>query len=128
MAIEGLSKPLAEMSDRELDEERDRRRRLRAAGRKPDAPITDAERRGLERFESRMRGDDGRELRRWYAALELRPGATLAEVQVRYRELMAKYDPDKHVGNREKHEAAVRLAQELTRAFHGLSAHLARGT
>jgi DnaJ-domain-containing protein 1 len=121
------------MSDRELEEELQRRRRLRTAGRKPaNAPITDAERRALARFERDVLGGDGGaegkrtglgaaidrvELARHYAALELKPGASLAEVQAKYRELMAKYHPDKHVGDPEKHATAVRLAQELTRAY-----------
>ena len=123
--MEGLPKPLAEMSDKELEAERERRRRARANARRPDAPVTEAERRGLERFESQLKNTE-RDLKSWYAALELRPGASLSEVQVRYRELMAKYDPNKHIGDAEKHGAAVRLAQQLTKAFQGLSEHLAK--
>ncbi len=118
-----LKKPLASMSDRELDEERERRRRLRAAGKRPDAPVTDAERSALARFEARTMASE-QDVAKWYAALELRPGASLREVDASFRELSRRYDPEKHAGNKEKHAAATRLVEELRKAHQGLRARL----
>lgn len=142
----GLPKPLAEMSDRELEEELQRRRRLRAAARAPggsrgpEAPITDAERQMLARFEKQTLGtreDEGGsswvsaaaervDLARHYAALELRPGASLAQVEASYRALTQKYDPEKHAKDPERHRAATQLVQELTRSYRVLIANLRR--
>jgi DnaJ-domain-containing protein 1 len=134
----GLNKPLAEMSDRELEEELLRRRQARASARQDAAPITDVERRMLERFEQDRLAEepalrtgvaaaiDRVDLGKYYAALELKAGATLAEVQTRYRDLMAKYHPDKHAGDPDKHATATRLVQELTRAYQVLTDRLAR--
>ena len=132
----GLGKPLAEMSDRELEEELQRRRRMRAAAKRPEAPITDAERSRLREFE-RTQGSGGSagaswvaeaaervDLARHYAALELEPGATLAQVESSYRALMAKYHPDKHARDPERHRAAVQLVQELGRAYETLTQRL----
>lgn len=141
MSEGGLSKPLPEMSDRELEEELQRRRRLRAAAKRPDAPITEAERRNLARFERDQQGgassaeggsswvaaaNERVDLARHYAALELKPGATLAQVEASYRALMAKYHPDKHARDPERHRAAVQLVQELGRAYQVLSERLRR--
>jgi DnaJ-class molecular chaperone len=134
MSDGGLPKPLAEMSDRELEEELQRRRRMRAA--KKASPITEQDRRALAVFERSELGGAGprastsdmaaaverADLARHYAALELRPGATPAEVERSYRQLLAKYDPAKHAGNPEKHRAATQLVDELTRAYQALSA------
>jgi DnaJ-domain-containing protein 1 len=134
----GLGKPLAEMSDRELEEELQRRRRMRAAAKRPEAPITEAERNMLRQFERAQGGVGGGgggaswvaeatdrvDLARHYAALELQPGATLAQVESSYRALMAKYDPDKHARDPERHRAAVRLVQELGRAHEALTQRL----
>lgn len=131
-----LQKPLAEMSDRELEEELQRRRRHRAAAKRPDAPITEAERRSLQQFE-RAQGSGGGggwvaeatervDLARHYAALELAPGATLAQVEASYRALMVKYDPAKHARDPERHRAAVQLVQELGRAYETLRERLRR--
>ncbi|UJR81223.1 DnaJ domain-containing protein [Sandaracinus amylolyticus] len=137
----GLPKPLAEMSDRELDEELQRRRRLRAASRRPEAPITDAERQMLARFERQTAREDGGgeggaswvaaaaervDLARHYAALELKPGATLAQVEAAYKALVAKYDPTKHAGDPERHRAATQLVQELGRSYAMLVERLRR--
>ncbi|AKF06151.1 DnaJ domain-containing protein [Sandaracinus amylolyticus] len=136
----GLPKPLAEMSDRELDEELQRRRRLRAAARRPEAPITDAERQMLARFERQTaREESGGEPSSWvaqaaervdlarhYAALELKPGATLAQVETAYKALVAKYDPQKHAGDPERHRAATQLVQELGRSYAMLVERLRR--
>jgi DnaJ-domain-containing protein 1 len=135
--LRDLPKPLAEMTDRELEEELWRRRRLRAVAQKgTGSPITEAERKALEQLERSLGNSEPKtgvaaalerfELARHYAALELKPGATLAEVQAKYRELMAKYHPDKHLHDPEKHATAVRLVQELTRAYQILSERLTK--
>ena len=136
MAEHGLPKPLADLSDRELEEEVQRRRRLRAAAKRPEAPITETERRALDRFErGEARGSGGdsdmaaaverADYVKHYSALELRPGATLAQVEKAYRELVAKYDPAKHARDPEKHRAATQLVAELTRAREVLADRLA---
>jgi hypothetical protein len=38
--------------------------------------------------------------------------------------LMAKYHPDKHRGDEEKHRAATKLAQGLSDAYRGLTEYL----
>jgi DnaJ-domain-containing protein 1 len=135
----GLPKPLSEMSDRELEAELQRRRAARAARQGSPAPITDVERRMLERFERSERGASGAtggpgggmadavarlDLAKHYAALELKPGATLAQVQRAFEELMARYDPDKHRASPDKHRAATQLVAELTRSYQILSERL----
>lgn len=140
MSDGSLPKPLAEMSDRELEDELQRRRRLRAS--KKASPITEQDRRALAVFERSELGGSGSsgsgqggdmaaaveraDLARYYAALELRPGATLAEVEKSYRQLLAKYDPAKHAGNPDKHRAATQLVAELTRAYQVLGERVRR--
>lgn len=131
----GLRKPLAEMSDRELEEEVLRRRRLRAA--KRAAPITEQDRRALALFERSEAGGEQKsgmaaaveraELAKHYAALELKPGASLEQVEKAYRELLARYDPAKHSGNPEKHRAAMELVSKLARAYQAIGDRLRRG-
>lgn len=136
-----LPKALAEMSDRELDEELQRRRRLRAAKKtaSSQSPITEQDRRALAVFERQMTGSspesksdmaaavERADLAKHYAALELKPGATLAQVEKAYRDLLAKYDPGRHAGNPEKHRAATQLVAELTRAYQALVERSGRG-
>lgn len=143
MSDGGLPKPLADMSDRELEEELQRRRRMRAA--KKASPITEQDRRALAVFERAELGGipsegsrgapsgdmaaavERADLARHYAALELRPGAALPEIERAYRQLLAKYDPAKHAGNPDKHRAATQLVNELTRAYQVLSDRARRG-
>lgn len=130
MILGGLPKPLAEMSDRELEEELQRRRRLRAARRSAEAPITEADRAALAAFERRAMGAEARsdmaaalervELLKHYAALELRPGASLAQVEQAYRDMLARYGPDRHARDPEKHRLATQLAARLTHSYEVL--------
>lgn len=109
-------KPLSELSDRELEEEILRRRRARAqrTGRRPD----DDRREALN--------PQRKQLRQYFANLELEPGASLEDVKRAYKDLMRRYHPDKHVGDPDKHRAATELAQSLTEAYRNLTAHLER--
>lgn len=112
-------KPLSELTDRELEAELMRRRRLRAGGRgaahgplegEPSSRVSAAVRRA--------------HVKQWYANLELRPGAGADEVRAQYAALMQRYDPEKHAKSPEKHRAAVELVRGLTEAYHGLLASL----
>ncbi len=118
-------KPLADLSDAELEEELLRRRRERAARRAPAPGGAGAEpARGVT---ARPRSPEEQQLHQCYANLELSPGASLDAVKRAYRELMGRYHPDKHLGDPERHKAATELAQSLTRAYTALVAHLGSG-
>lgn len=106
-------RPLSELSDRELEEELQRRRRERAMGR-----AHGGQRRGKPASPQEER------LAQCYANLELSPGASLDEVRRSYRELMRKYHPDKYLGDPEKHRTAMQLARSLTEAYRRIVAHL----
>ncbi len=124
-------KPLAELSDSELEEELIRRRRARAAKRSGGASAEEA---NAEEARERVAKDEPKpspakepprspqeqQLTQYYANLELSPGATLDEVRKAYRDLMKRYHPDKHLGDPERHKAATELAQSLTRAYTAL--------
>ena len=107
-------RPLADLSDAELEEELLRRRRERAArratGGAPEPKDADSPQK--------------KQISQYYANLELRPGASLEDVRTAYRELMRRYHPDKHLGDPERHRAATALAQSLTGAYHALVEHL----
>jgi curved DNA-binding protein CbpA len=60
------------------------------------------------------------EMAKYYAALELKPGATRGQVEKKYTELVERYAPEKHARDPEKHATALRLVQELTRAYRAL--------
>lgn len=60
------------------------------------------------------------QLRRYYANLELREGASLAEVKAAYRRLVRTYHPDRHAGD----PAAARITMELRTAYEALTRHL----
>ena len=115
-------KPLAKLSDVELEEELMRRRRARAAKRSDGGSVEDAVRdsRALTAAKGEQRSPQEQQVTQYYANLELSPGATLDEVRKAYRELMKRYHPDKHLGNPERHKAATELAQSLTRAYTAL--------
>lgn len=108
-------KPLSELTDKELEAELMRRRRLRAVGRgvAPSAAAA-GPRAAVQRAN----------VRQWYANLELAPGATVDDVETAYERLMARYDPAKHAGDPEKHRTATELARGLREAYEGLLAHL----
>ncbi|NOY91629.1 MAG: DnaJ domain-containing protein [Deltaproteobacteria bacterium] len=107
---------LASLSDSELEEELLRRRRLRARGH------ADADAAGLgRRSEPSPRH---KQLRSYYANLELSPGASAEDVKRAYRSLMRRYHPDKHADDPEKYRAATELARSLTEAYQALLTHL----
>ncbi len=111
-------KPLSELTDRELESELMRRRRMRATGRGAPEP---SDERGSSRAAAAVRRAN---VKQWYANLELPPGAGADEVRAQYAILMARYDPEKHRGTPEKHRAALELTRGLTEAYQGLLAHL----
>ncbi len=104
-------KALGELTDEELDRELAQRRQRRGAvvSAQPGAS-SDTLR--------------NRRVRQWYANLELKPGASLEEVHAQYRELLRRYNPDRHLKDPTKHAAATELVRELTRAYEALVAHL----
>lgn len=55
---------------------------------------------------------------RYYANLELQPGATAEQVKVAYRRLMREYHPDRHPPERQ--QVAAEVARELRAAYEGL--------
>ncbi len=113
------------MSDKELDEEIERRRQAReeveqATNRnyRPEPPRTSSAPRRT------AAGDEA--IRRAYAALEVPAGSELEIVKRSYRRLMRKYHPDLNAGSSEKQRAATNLSQRLTEAYKTLERHLRR--
>ena len=113
------------MSDKELDEEIERRRQAReeveqATNRnyRPEPPRTSSAPRRT------AAGDEA--IRRAYAALEVPAGSELEIVKRSYRRLMRKYHPDLNAGSSEKQRAATDLSQRLTEAYKTLERHLRR--
>ncbi len=106
-------KVLCRLSDEELREEALRRRRARA------------------KRATRTAGEEdeayARDILQFYANLEIPVGASIAEIEAAYARLLAKYDPNKHASDPQKHDAAAKLVASLTRAYEGLLAHKARG-
>ncbi len=124
MSLGRLGKPVSELTDRELEIELQRRRRLRAL-----APPVELSHRGLLTEEDRSwvrAASDRVDLARHYAALELESGAPLAQVESAYRTLVAKFHPDKHKADPEKHRAALKVVAELERSYQAISTHLKR--
>ena len=113
------------MSDKELDEEIERRRQAReeveqATNRnyRPEPRTSSAPPRRT------AAGDEA--IRRAYAALEVPAGSELEIVKRSYRRLMRKYHPDLNAGSSEKQRAATDLSQRLTEAYKTLERHLRR--
>jgi len=97
-------KKLTELSDEELEAERERRL----------GPPTSVERPALSR------------VKQYLANLELGPGATWPEVQRAYERLKERYHPAKHEAHPERHETAVELTQSLNKAYEGLRRYFGR--
>lgn len=93
------AKRLANLSDKELLEERTRRR-----GEQPSK-------------ESRP---TWKRVKQYLANLELSPGATWPEVERAYNRLRERYHPDKHEGHPERHRTAQELTESLTNAYQAL--------
>ena len=64
------------------------------------------------------------EVKRWYARMELQPGASADDVRRSFRALMRKYHPDRYTNDAEHESIATQLSQELTIAYQGLLNHL----
>jgi DnaJ-domain-containing protein 1 len=92
-------KKLADLTDRELRDERARRR---------GKQLPDEARPTLRR------------VRQYLANLELSPGATWPEVERAYKRLRERYSPDKHEGHPERHETALELNESLSKAYEAL--------
>ncbi|MFO0729121.1 MAG: J domain-containing protein [Myxococcota bacterium] len=70
------------------------------------------------------RAEQGTEVHRYYANLELPYGAPLDEVKAAYRRLMRSYHPDHHANDPERQRLATELSQQLRVAYEALVAHL----
>jgi DnaJ-domain-containing protein 1 len=92
-------KKLANLSDKELLEERTRRR--------GEQPPDEAQ-------------PTWKRVKQYLANLELSPGATWPEVQRAYERLRERYHPDKHEGHPERHQTAQELTESLTSAYQAL--------
>lgn len=109
----GLTKPVNELSDAELEAELQRRRHARGGG---QAPVETSARvqRALDAIER------DREVLQAYANLELPRGASWSEIEARYRELLARFHPDKHRADADRYRAALDVVAGLTRAYQVL--------
>ncbi len=105
-------RPVGDLSDAELEEELERRRRKRGA-------MVAA-----ERPHAKGRRTPSRRIVQFYANLELSEDASLEEVRSAYGRLMERYHPDRHANDPERHRAATKLAAQLTEAYEALLEHL----
>ncbi len=132
----GRSRSLEDMSDVELEAELERRRKENVA----HATVEEAKRRADHRREKSKGGDSGgvgsespaaldlmdlspkkrREVRQYYANLELPFGASFDDVKQSYRRLMRVYHPDKHQDDPARRQLATKLSQKLTKAYNEL--------
>jgi DnaJ-domain-containing protein 1 len=117
------------MSDKELDEEIERRRQAReeveqATNRNYRPEASTSSRKSSAPPRRTAAGDEA--IRRAYAALEVPAGSDLETVKRSYRRLMRKYHPDLNAGSTEKQRAATDLSQRLTEAYKTLERHLRR--
>lgn len=104
-----LTKPVHELTDTELAAELERRRRAR--GGQVAAEVSPRVQRALDAIEK------DREVLQAYANLELPRGATWNDIETRYRELLARFHPDKHRADAERYRAALDVVAGLTRAY-----------
>lgn len=110
-----LKKPVAELTDQELEAElRERRQRRAERVLATGAPLEDEA--------PRPRIDVAQAL----ANLELPAAATFADVEAKYRSLMERYSPERHAKDPERHRAALELSARLTRAYQVLYEALKR--
>ena len=110
-----LRKPPEELSDTELEEELARRRLARSAPQ--SVPVGDASSRVQRALEALERD---REVQQAYANLELPKNAPWADVEAKYRELIARFHPEKHRADQERYRAALDVVAGLTRAYQTL--------
>lgn len=104
-------KPVESLSDRELEAELERRRAAR--GTVAEAPSPRVQR-ALEAL------DRDREVQQAFANLELPKTASWSEVEARYRELLARFHPDKHRSDPDRYKIALEVVGGLTRAYQVL--------
>ena len=105
-----LEKPVHELTDAELEAELDRRRRARGST-GATAEVSPRVQRALEAIEK------DREVLQAYANLELPRTAKWGDVEARYRELLARFHPDKHRNDPERYRVALDVVAGLTRAY-----------
>lgn len=103
------------MSDTELREEVERRRKLRARGAAPKKPSPPGW----------LDEDEAAQVLQWYANLELAPGAQLDEIDAAYERLVRKFHPERH-REPERKKAAEKLLVRLETARDGLKAYARR--
>ena len=114
-----------ELSDVELEEEIARRRtaRLGAVSAVSSATVTEPSAR-VQRALDALERD--REVQQAYANLELSKNAPWADVEAKYRELLARFHPDKHRGDPDRYRAALDVVAGLTRAYQTLYQRIKR--
>ena len=98
-------KKLAELSDKELLDERNRRRGVRPPDESPPT---------------------WKRVRQYLANLELDPGATWPEIERAYERLRKRYSPKKHEADPDRRRTAEELAESLTRAHLALQRYFDR--
>lgn len=116
-----LGKSVEELTDAELEAEIARRRAARRSvvGAASEGTSVDA-----PRAASALEHD--RETLQAYANLELPRGASWPEVEARYRELLARFHPDKHRSDPDRYRIALDVAAGLTRAYQVLYGRIRR--
>ena len=65
-------------------------------------------------------------LARYYANLEISPGADREEVKTAWKRMMKKYHPDLHDSDPEKRKTADELTRQLTESYQILDKELAK--
>lgn len=116
------SATLATWSDAELERELQKRRIARAAKSAGGAAGAPSPSGRVERALASIEKE--REIAQAYANLELPKGAPIEDVEKKYKELAAKYAPEKHTGDAARVELAKELRGQLTRAYERLTAYL----
>lgn len=117
------SKTLAVWTDAELEAELSRRRTRRAAGKlaaagAPPPPAGGRVARALDSIERE------REIAQAYANLELAKGASLEDVEKKYKVLAQKYAPERQGSDPARVELAKQLSDKLRGAYERLVQHL----
>jgi DnaJ-class molecular chaperone len=119
------SSEYASLSDKELEEEIERRRQAREEVERATSRTRRPEPRTSAPPPRRTAAGD-EAIRKAYAALEVPAGSDLETVKRSYRRLMRKYHPDLNAGSTERQRAATDLSQRLTEAYKTLEKHLRR--
>ncbi|MDD9943894.1 MAG: hypothetical protein OXU20_22825 [Myxococcales bacterium] len=110
------SVPLEQLSDEELLEEVQARRKRRGAGTPtPRGDETEDKAATLTR-----------QVRQWLANLELKPNSSLEDVERAYDRLLRRYAPAAKDGDPQRRAAARALLASLKKAHQGLKVHFSR--